>query len=520
MQKRTLVLAVLDGWGIGAEDHSNPIYVAEPKQIAHIKHTYPAGTLQASGIAVGLPWGEVGDSEVGHLTLGAGKVLYQHYPRITLAIRNRSFFQNEALIGAAAHAKQHNSAVHLIGLVGQSNVHSSLEHLQALIELMRDEGVPRINLHLITDGEDSPPKSAPELVVQLPAEDIVSIAGRYFAMDRDLHWDRTARVYRMLIAASGGGAGAPAPAPTASAIASFLTAHYARGLTDEFVEPTLIQPNRAVADNDALVFFNFREDSMRQLVHMFLDPTTGGPHPIPKNLYITTFTRYSSQFHVPVAFPPDAVVNPLGKVLSDAGRVQLRIAETSKYAHVTYFFNGFVEPPFPNEYRVLIPSRALAHADEHPEMMASDVTARVLSALGEGVYDFILVNYANADVVGHTGNFDAALAAVRVLDEQIGLLMKAVLDGGHILVITSDHGNAERMLDPMTGRKETGHETNPVPIYVITPGYERVKSRELVREIEQAKTGVLSDVAPTVLALMGIPKPAEMTGMNLLPSLV
>lgn len=517
MRKRTLVLAILDGWGIGPEDRSNPIHIAEPKHLNHIRHTYPAGALQAAGIAVGLPWGEAGDSEVGHLTIGAGKVLYQHSPRITLAIKNRSFFKNEALLGAVAHAKKHNSAVNLIGLIGKSNVHSSLEHLQALVELAREEGAPRINLHLFTDGQDSPPRYAPQLIAQLPPEDIVSISGRYFAMDRDLHWERTSRVYKALVRKEEG-AEPPSP-PTMTYIAGFLNAHYNRGLSDEFVEPTAIQPSRGVRDNDALIFFNFREDSARQLVHMFLDPKIGGAHSIPANLYIATLTRYSSKLDTHVAFPPETITNPLGRVLADAGRVQLRIAETSKYAHVTYFFNGFLEPPFKNEYRVLIPSRALAHADEHPEMMASEVTTRVLSALTEGVYDFILVNYANADVIGHTGNFDAAVKAVRAIDEQMGLLINAVLENEGVLVITSDHGNVERLIDTATGRPQTAHELSPVPLYVITRGYERVKDDELVSEMEGSQTGVLSDVAPTILALMGLPKPPEMTGVNLLQHL-
>ena len=512
MRKFPLVMVVLDGWGVGTADTSNPIHAANPENINLIRHTYPAGTLQASGVAVGLPWGENGDSEVGHLTLGAGKVLYQHYPRISIAIKDGTFFKNKELLQTIEHAKKNGSQLHLVGLLGKNNINASPEHLKALLELARKEDVKKVSLQIFTDGRDSPQKEAANLIVDFPQELIASVSGRFFAMDKDFHWDRTAKVYNMLT-------GNSASATTGENITLFLNGFYERGLTDEFIEPTLLKPDRKIQDGDSIIFFNFREDAMRQLTEMFINPNAGEKHNIPQNLMITTMTRYSSKFNVNVAFPPDIVTNPLGRVLSDEGMVQLRIAETEKYAHVTYFFNGLREPPFKNEYRVLIPSKNIARHDDSPKMMASQVTARVLSALDEGVYDFILVNYANADIIGHTGNFDAAMVAIKTLDEQIGAIMKSILGGGGILVITSDHGNVEKMVDLQTGLPEMTHDPSPVPIYVITKGYERTKTDDAVKQIERTNIGVISDVAPTVLELMGIPKPPEMTGISLLQSL-
>src|SRR3990172_4185860 len=527
MRKEPTVLVVLDGWGIGKEDASNPISAAKPKNINYIKRTYPYGALQASGIAVGLPWGENGDSEVGHMTLGAGKVLYQDYPRISLKIKDGSFSKNDELLSALTNAKDKNSRVHLIGLIGRSNMYSSVEHLVALIEMARKENIEPI-LHIFTDGRDSPPKSAQDIIADLPIIQIASVSGRFFAMDRDLHWERTKRVYDMLVgdAEDVGNVGGVKNVGSelekqsnGSNIPDFFRKVYASGTTDEFIEPTLIDPGQKVRGTDSVVFFNYREEGMRQLVEMFESPEAGGKHTIPQNLHIVTFTKYSDKLNFPVAFPADKVIVPLGKIISDRGLTQLRIAETEKYAHVTYFFNGLVEPPFNNEYRVLIPSKNIARHDQSPEMMASEITTRAVSAISEGIYDFILLNYANADIIGHTGNFDAAITAVRIIDEQIGTLTRAILDENGTLVITADHGNVENMFDQTTGLPETTHNPSSVPIFVIRNGYEREKSDEYVAEEENTNVGVLSDVAPTVLELMGIQKPEEMTGMSLLQSL-
>jgi len=331
-------------------------------------------------------------------------------------------------------------------------------------------------------------------------------------MDRDLHWDRTEKVYKMLIGEAGS-------TNEPQDISQTLNNLYSRGLTDEFIEPALLKPEEKIQDGDSIIFFNFREDSMKQLVEMFINRDSGGEHTILQKLHIVTFTKYSEKLNIPAAFPGEKVINPLGKIFADRGMIQLRIAETEKYAHVTYFFNGLVEPPFKNEYRVLIPSKNIARHDEHPEMMASQVTTRAVAAISEGIYDFILINYANADIIGHTGNFDAAIKAVKSIDDQIETLTKTVLSVDGTLVITSDHGNVERMLDLQTGLPETTHDPSPVPIYVVRKGYERTKTDEFVRQQEKTNIGVISDVAPTILELMGIEKPPEMTGLGLLQSL-
>jgi len=519
MRKQTLVLLILDGWGVGKKDASNSIYKAEPKNLNHIRLNYPAGTLQASGIAVGLPWNEPGSSEVGHLTLGAGKVLYQDYPRISLAIKDKTFFENEELMRAINHAKENGAKVNLVGLLSAGSDHSSLEHLQALIELMQQKQMG-FALHLFTDGINSAPKGALNLINKVPQEKIASLSGRHFAMDRDLHWDRTKRAYEAMVGVSKNILGE-------NTIPTLLESFYERGLTDEFINPTLISDELKIKDGDSVVFFNFREDNMRQITEMFIDEEAGGranpamgiveaqKHLIPKDLHLVTFTNYGDRFNLPIAFPADNVEMPLGKVLADAGKVQLRLTESQKYAHVTYFFNGMHEMPYKNEYRVVVPSREEAKITEHPEMRVREVGSRALTAINEGVYDFILINFANADVMAHMGDFEATIKAINYIDEQVGLLMRAVLSSGSVMVITSDHGNADKMLDIRTGMAETGHNISPVPIYVVAGGYERPKSEAQADEIEKINTGVISDVAPTVLELMGIPKPSEMTGIGL-----
>lgn len=508
MRKRTFILLVLDGWGVGRKDSFNPIYKADPQNIRHIRLNYPAGTLQASGIAVGLPWNEPGSSEVGHMTLGAGKVMYQDYPRISLAVRDKTFFKNEELLRTIEHAKVNKAKVNLIGLISEGSGHSVFEHLEALIELMNNEGSD-FALHLFTDGVNGSLKSAGRFINRLPQEKIGSIAGRHFGMDSDLHWDRTKRAYEVMT-------GITKQADLTSNIASFIESLYEKGLTDEFINPTLINEKLKIGEGDGVIFFNFQEASMRQITEMFVNKEADEGHLIPENLRLTTFTNYGDQFDIPIAFPADKVVEPLGKVISDTGRIQLRLAETQKYAHVTYFFNGMNEAPYKNEYRVVIPSREEAKIDQYPEMRVREVGGRVLSAISEGIYDFILVNFANADMMAHVGNVDATIKAVAHIDEQVGLIMKAVLDTESVLVITSDHGNAEVMLDVRTGLVETGHNISPVPLYVVANGYERQKTDAQADEIEKVNTGVLSDVAPTILELMGIPKPEEMTGMSLL----
>jgi len=514
--KKTVVLTILDGWGLGNLDESNPIYRAEPPTINFIQSNFPAGALQASGIAIGLPWEEEGNSEVGHLTIGAGKVLYQHFPRISLAVKDGDFFKNKVLLDAIDHAKKNNSAVHLAGLLTSANIHASMSHLEALIKMMQNEKCPKFYLHLFADGRDSDPRSVTKLLDRL-SNDIgfdvrsilVSLSGRYYAMDRDKHWDRTEAAYNVLTGAS----------QNRISLEDAVKKAYDKNLDDEYIEPSIVGEPHFISDNDAVIFFNFREDRMRQLAEAFIGADFKY-FPVKKftNLYIATFTGYDARFSAPVAFPEDVVENPLGKILSDNGKRQLRIAETEKYAHVTYFFNGLKEKPFPDEFRILVPSENAVHYEQYPQMMATAITDRVLAALAEGTFDFILVNYANADMVAHTGNYDATMKAIKIVDKEINRLMESILGQDNILIITSDHGNAEVVLDLKTGEPETKHDASPVPFYLVAKKFRKAVPSNPLATLPIM--GILSDVAPTVLDLMNLPKPPEMTGESLLPQLL
>ncbi len=525
-------MVVMDGWGVGKRDDTNPIYIKNPPTINFIKHNYKAGVLQASGIAVGLPWDEEGNSEVGHLTLGSGRVLYQHYPRITLAIRSGAFFSNEVLLAAINKAKAAKKNVNIIGVLSEGNVHASLDHLHALIELAKREAVTQINLHLFTDGKDGPSKHGAQLLrgIGKKAEEIAgqgqgalqvklgSVGGRYYGMDRDGHTDRTEKAYMAIFGqgegATSANAGETPPGDWFEKAAEYVESQYKAGITDEYITPTAVDSTGAVKDGDSVIFFDFREDSMRQITEMFLnDPRQKTED---RKLNIVTFTNYNDKYDLPVAFPPEDVKNPLGKVISDSGRTQLRIAESNKYAHVTYFFNGFQEVPFKNEYRALVPSQNVARHDEHPEMMAQEITERALAAIAEGIYDFILINYANADIVAHTGNYNATLKAVEVVDEQIKRLTEAVLKAGGVMLITADHGNAEKLIEPDTGLPETKHDKSPVPVYIIGREFAAPKDDFVVAQTENESAGLISDVAPTILEIMGLKAPEEMTGISLL----
>ncbi|OHB21531.1 MAG: phosphoglycerate mutase (2,3-diphosphoglycerate-independent) [Parcubacteria group bacterium RIFCSPLOWO2_01_FULL_48_18] len=518
MIKRTVVLLILDGWGIGPKNTANPTFNTSMPNIDYIRTHYPCGSLQSAGIAVGLPWGEEGNSEVGHLTLGAGKILYQHYPRITIAIKNGSFFNNPALLDAIAHAKKNNSTLHLAGLFGKGNVHSSYDHIIALMQLAKKNEYANVSLHLFTDGKDGPPKLGIDLIKKFSDQikkigigKIASISGRFYAMDRDEHWDRTGRAYRAMTG----------KAKVETNIDAIFKSAYERVHSDEFVEPTTFYPDLCIKDGDSLFFFDFREDSVRQITESFINPQFN-QFPIQpfQNLLVTTMTRYKDSFTVPVAFPPEAVDNPLGKVLADNGKIQLRIAETEKYAHVTYFFNGLKDSPYRNEFRVLVPSKNVPHHDEHPEMQTPEVANRLIEALREGVYDFVLVNFANSDIIAHTGNYEAAQKAIRVIDDEMGKILTVIKESNAILVISADHGNIEQMMNPFTGEPETKHNPNPVPVYVIANEYEKAVGMKEADHSEREIIGILSDVAPTILDLMGLQKPEEMTGQDLLKVLL
>lgn len=511
MVKKTTVLIVLDGWGIGKENFTNPVFIAKPPTFAWLAENYPVTSIQASGIAVGLPWGEIGNSEVGHLTLGAGKVLYQYYPKIVMAIQDGSFFENAVLKAACAHARDNNSAINFAGLLTKANVHASVDHLRALIKMAQDEKVPKINLHLFADGEDSPPHTLQKFLEEVPKEYLATLVGRYYAMDRNKSWRLTQTAYDAMV----GKSGALVLDPTAT-----IEATYQQGSTEEYLPALRFAEDKKISDGDSLVFFNYREDSIRQLASSFI--TKGFDH-FPtqafNDLHIATFTHYDDAFDVPVAFPADRVETPIGKVLSDAGLIQLRLAETYKYAHVTYFFNGLREEPFKGEYRTLVPSNMGPRPQEHPEMMAAAITDRLVEAIESHSFDFILVNYANSDTIAHTADFNAALETIKVLDAQLARVIKAADNPDTLLFITGDHGHIDEMINEATGEPESSHTANPVPVYIVA---QRFKGRRFVNADRLAleTLGSLADVAPTILALMGLRKPEDMTGTSLLDGLI
>lgn len=511
MAKRTTVLIILDGWGIGRDDASNPVYVAKPQSFAWLHDNYPVTSLQASGIAVGLPWGEVGNSEVGHLTLGAGKVLYQYYPRITMAIHDGTFFENKILKDACTHACASGCAINFAGLLTDANVHASLDHVKALIKMAEQEKVPKINLHLFADAKDSPPHTVEKFLKEIPRQYLASLMGRYYAMDRQGNWQLTEAAYKTMTGQFGPVVDDPIPS---------IEANYGQGVTEEYLPPMRFADDKKIQDGDALFFFNYREDSIRQLASSFITKPFDKFATLDfRNLYVATMSHYDDAFDVPVAFPADTVQNPIGKVISDRNLTQLRLAESYKYAHVTYFFNGLREAPFPNEYRTLIPSNEGMHPENHPEMMAKPITDRLIEAMENRAFDFILVNYANPDTIGHTANYNAGVEAVRVIDHEIGRVLRAAESSGALVAITGDHGNIEEMINPMTGLPESQHDPSPVPFYLIGEEFKGKRSGNQ-DSLTTETAGSLADVAPTLLQAMHIPKPAEMTGDSFLDEFV
>ena len=526
MLSSKICLIILDGWGIGREDFTNAIYQAQTPYIEEIKKFYPMTTLQASGIAVGLPFSEPGNSEVGHLTLGTGQILYQYPVRISQSISNKTFFHNPAFELVINHTIQNHSALHLIGLFSSAVVHSSYEHLLALIDLARQHNLPRVYLHLFTDGRDSSPYAAKELLPQLltdlkdrGAGQLASIAGRFYGMDRDKNYDRTRKVYDAIVQ----GKGTIIKDPIL-----YLEYNYKKGITDEFIPPALVgdpqDPHsvKLIQDNDGLIFFNFREERMRQLVEPFVFPEFN-KFPIKRfsNLKIATMTQYHKSFPTAVAFPPQKITTCLAKVLSEYKKRQLHLAESEKYAHVTYFFDGLKEKPYPGEFWVIVPSVKTLHLEDYPELAAPQISQRLLQAFEEGVYDFILVNYANGDLIGHTGDIEAGKEAAEVIDKQLAKVVPTGMEQGYTFLITADHGNLERMANPFTGEKETSHDTSLVPFYFVDKRFRlpQPRTKAQIKSIERESGGMLADVSPTILTLFGLPVPREMTGQSLLPLL-
>lgn len=540
-KSRLVTLIVLDGWGMASPGPGNAITLAKTPSFDRYWLVYPHTFLKASGEAVGLPPGEDGNSETGHLNIGGGKIVYQDLPRINMAVAEGTFFKIPAFLMAAEHVKQHQSALHLMGLISDAGVHSSLNHLFALLRLAQEHKLTKVYLHLFTDGRDSPPTSSMtyinsirEKIKDLGLGEIATLVGRYYAMDRERRWERTKKAYDLLVLGKG---------KKTETIEKVLSASYEAGKTDEFVEPMVMvgpdgQPKGLVKDNDAVIFFNFRIDRPRQLTKAFVLPnfetlkpekisfdpyaerygvkqfekpkdntTTFKREKVLKNLFFVTMTEYEKKLPVEAAFGPVMVKMPLARVLAENGLRQLHISETEKFPHVTYFFNGGREEKFPGEDQVRIQSPRVPTYDSRPEMSAQAVTEEVLKRIKSRVYKFILVNIANPDMVGHTGVLKAGIKACEVADECLGKIVKATLALDGVALITADHGNAEEMINLQTGEVDTEHSTNPVPFIIADKKYNS-GGRVLPR-------GVLADVSPTVLTLMGLNRPSEMSGRNL-----
>lgn len=503
------LLMILDGYGVSSECRGNAINQSNKKNLDALFKRYPNTTISASGMDVGLPEGQMGNSEVGHLNMGAGRVVYQELTKITKEIDDGLFFHNAALEKAMDHALINNSALHLLGLVSDGGVHSHLTHLYALVDMAKAKGIKNLYIHALLDGRDVPPQSAgfyferlEQYLSNAGLGQIVSISGRYYAMDRDNRWERVQKFYDAMTLGVGEQSGSAAAA---------LATSYLKGHNDEFVLPTLICKENGEAitvhDNDSIIMFNFRPDRAREITRCFVDPKFNGFNrtKVIANLCYVCLTQYDAEMpNVLVAFPPQSLENTLGEYLSRLELKQLRIAETEKYAHVTFFFNGGVEAPNNGEDRILIPSPKVATYDLQPEMSAYLVTEKVIEMIKEDFYDVIILNYANPDMVGHTGSIEATKKAIEALDECIPQVIDAVLALDGQVILTADHGNADCMMDE-EGDMITAHSLNPVPLLVI--------SKEPVTLMEG---GILADVAPTLLDLMGIEKPMEMTGHSLL----
>jgi 2,3-bisphosphoglycerate-independent phosphoglycerate mutase len=499
------LLLICDGWGHAPPSEGNAIWRARTPIYDRWLAESPWTLLEASGEAVGLPAGLMGNSEVGHLTLGAGRMLPQDLLRIDLALRDGSFSENPALKAAIQHAKRRGATLHIMGLLSDGGVHSHQRHLEGLLELAHRASVPHVRVHVFADGRDTPPRSALRYVAELEAAlerlggKIATVSGRYYAMDRDKRWDRVARAYQALVFSSG---------LHATGAKEAIAAAYERDENDEFIQPTVItedgEPLGPIADGDAVVFFNFRADRARQLTRALTEPEFADfPRPKPPKIHFVGFTEYKAEFKLPAAFPPRALTHILANVWAERGITNLRLAETEKYAHVTYFFNGGVEEPHPGEERILVPSWKGATYDLHPEMSAAQITEEAVRALRDGSFGAHVVNFANADMVGHTGKLPETIAAVEILDRCFGILEAACREAGVLLMMTADHGNAEQMIDPVTGAPHTAHTSNPVPFILCGA------------KGALADGGGLADVAPTLLGVQGFDAPAEMTGRDL-----
>ena len=516
---RPFVLIVMDGWGINPRKEGNAIALARTPNIDKLAHTWPHTSVRTSGEAVGLPEGQMGNSEVGHQNIGAGKRVLQDYTRVNESIRDGSFFQNPALLKAIEHVKKNGSQLHFCGLLGPGGIHAHESHLEALLQLAHNHDIEHVYIHSFTDGRDTSPTGGVEFMRRLQARareiggehpaKVATVSGRYYAMDRDNRWNRTAITYFAMTRAEG---------VRASSATSAIEQSYEQDVTDEFIVPTVVmedqQPVAVVKAGDSLVHYNFRPDRARQLTKAFvmkdLPPQAQGKFdrgPRIENVLYVMMTEYEEGLDAEVAYRADEVEMPLARVISEHDLRQFHTAETEKYAHVTYFINGRRETPFPGEDRLLVPSPKVPTYDLQPEMSAAGVTDTAVEHIRSGEYDLVIMNYANADMVGHTGVLEAAIKAVETVDSGVGRVVEATLAIGGGLLITADHGNAEQMIDYETGKPFTAHTTYPVPLYLVVPQLAHVRLRS---------DGILADVTPTILDVLHIPQPKDMTGRTLI----
>ena len=507
MKRKPIMLMILDGFGINENEKANAVEAANTPNIDKLMKTWPTTEVYTSGLNVGLPDGQMGNSEVGHTNIGAGRVVYQELTRITKSIEDGDFFSIKEFSDAIENCKKYNSKLHIMGLLSDGGVHSHIRHLFALLELAKRKDFEDVYVHCFLDGRDTPPASAENYIMKLEEKmkekgvgKIATISGRFYAMDRDKRWERLEKAYLALVDGEG---------EKATSAISAIESSYQKEVFDEFVVPTVIyngeEPVATISENDSVIFYNYRPDRAREITRSLVDPEFDAFETKSLNLYYVCFAQYDETIpNVEVAFKPEGLKNTFGEYISKQGLTQLRIAETEKYAHVTFFFNGGEEKQYQGEDRILVPSPKVETYDLQPEMSAEEVTNKVVDSINSDKYDCIILNYANPDMVGHTGNLEAAIEAIEMIDECVGRVVEAILEKNGVILMTADHGNAEQMIDYQTGEPYTAHTTNPVPLVLI--GVEGVK----------LKQGKLADLAPTMLELMELAKPEEMTGESLI----
>ena len=509
---KQVILLILDGWGWSKEKTGNAILSAKTPALDYIKKNYPFYLIQASGRAVGLPPLKEGDSEVGHLTIGAGRIIIQYLTIIDQSLKNGSFFENETFVKLLNHVKNDNAKLHLMGLLTSGTVHASLEHLIFIIRHLRLKDLDKVFIHLFTDGRDSGKKESLNLIEKVEKEiagsriKIASLVGRDFAMDRDNNWELTKKAYELLVHGTG---------EKVKNLKEAIDHYHRQGITDETMPPLLAESDSLIEDNDGILFFNFREDSAKQLTRAFTDSEFNGFKTKKfRNLFFTTMTQYGSDLKIKPIFKRREVKNTLGEILENNSKKQLHIAETTKYAHLTYFFNGLREEKFENETDILIPSNNDYLSS--PEMKAKEITEKILEELNSVSHEFVVANFANPDTLSHSGNIEMTIKGIEAVDEMISRIYKTAQTKETTILITSDHGNAENMTYTRSGEKETKHNLNPVPLFLVKNNFKKGKTEKELASEELEVKGMLQDIAPTILELMGIEKPPEMTGVNLI----